>query len=326
VDGAQGVTGLALGATGIAGPTGILGIQGVTGIQGDIGYSGVTGLQGTQGDTGVAGVTGLQGIVGNSGVTGLQGTQGSTGVSGVTGLQGIVGNSGVTGLQGGTGIAGQTGIQGVGQTGIAGVTGITGQTGIKGLQNFTQFDSTQYPSFVPAELGWSTVDEALYLGITGLNWIQLGVGFKSMQGTTGLQGLTGMALGATGIAGPTGISGVTGIQGRTGIAGLTNRPREGTVTSSSTPTPDSNAVDIYTVTALATTATFGAPTGSPVAGQTLMIRIYDNGSPQTLAWNAIYTVVGVSLPVATSPTKYTYVGLVYNSQASTWDVLAVGQQ
>ena len=110
-----------------------------------------------------------------------------------------------------------------GGTGIQGDTGIQGYTGVRGIQNFTEFDTTQYPSFLPAELGWSQRDEALFLGVTGMQWIQLGVGFKSMQGVTGFQGITGILGidGVTGISGVTGFQGITGFQGDTGIQGYT---------------------------------------------------------------------------------------------------------
>ena len=109
-----------------------------------------------------------------------------------------------------------------GGTGIQGDTGIQGYTGVRGIQNFTEFDTTQYPSFLPAELGWSQRDEALFLGVTGMQWIQLGVGFKSMLGNTGIQGITGFqGITGIGIQGGTGVAGITGIQGGgTGIQGL----------------------------------------------------------------------------------------------------------
>ncbi|HLA53229.1 MAG TPA: hypothetical protein VK618_07985, partial [Flavitalea sp.] len=46
--------------------------------------------------------------------------------------------------------------------------------------------------------------------------------------------------------------------------------RIGTTASSATPTPDGDANDQYNVTALAATATFGAPPGTPTDGQSLI--------------------------------------------------------
>jgi Zn-dependent alcohol dehydrogenase len=94
--------------------------------------------------------------------------------------------------------------------------------------------------------------------------------------------------------------------------------------STATPTPNADAQDTYTLSALAVGATFALPTGTPTDGQKMMLRIYDNGVQQTLAWNANYKVVGVTLPTTTTVGKYTYVGIVYNGVEGVWNVLAVG--
>lgn len=104
---------------------------------------------------------------------------------------------------------------------------------------------------------------------------------------------------------------------------LTNKritARIGTTTSSSTPTPDADANDQYNVTALATGATFGAPTGTPTDGQKLIIRIKDNGGAQTLAWNSIYRFSSdMAAPTTTVVSKTFYLGFIYNAADSKWD-------
>jgi hypothetical protein len=102
-------------------------------------------------------------------------------------------------------------------------------------------------------------------------------------------------------------------------------PSVGTVTSGATITPTGSSTQ-YNVTALAESATFAVPDGTPVDGQKLTIRILDNGTPQTLAWNAIYEVIGTTLPTTTVASKYTYVGCIYDAQSSKWDVVSVAQQ
>lgn len=99
-----------------------------------------------------------------------------------------------------------------------------------------------------------------------------------------------------------------------------------TIASSATPTPNADRDEMYAVTALAAGATFGAPTGTPRDGQKLLIRVKDNGTARTLAWNAIYRVIGVTLPTTTVISKLLYVQCVYNAADTKWDVLAVGQQ
>lgn len=119
------------------------------------------------------------------------------------------------------------------------------------------------------------------------------------------------------------------IVGRATTDTLTNKritQRIGTTASSATPTPDADAHDQYNVTALAAGATFGAPTGTPTDGQKLVMRIKDNGTARSLAFNAIYRAVGVTLPSTTTISKTQYVGAVYNAADTKWDVLAVGQE
>lgn len=99
-----------------------------------------------------------------------------------------------------------------------------------------------------------------------------------------------------------------------------------TVTSSSTPTPNVDTDDIYNLSALAASAAFAAPTGTPTDGQTLVIRIKDNATARSLSWNSIYRAIGVFLPSTTTISKMIYVGCIYNATAVKWDVVAVNQE
>jgi hypothetical protein len=96
--------------------------------------------------------------------------------------------------------------------------------------------------------------------------------------------------------------------------------------SGSSLTPNGDTTDQYEVTALAVGATINAPSGTPTAGQRLIIRIDDNGSAQSLSWNAIYRAVGTTLPSTTVAGKTLYVGCVYNINKTKWDVIAISQE
>jgi hypothetical protein len=116
---------------------------------------------------------------------------------------------------------------------------------------------------------------------------------------------------------------------KAGTETLTNKritQRVGTVADAATITPTADDSDMYTVTALAQAATIAAPSGTPTNGQKLIIRLLDNGTARALTWNAIYAVVGTVLPTTTVLSKYTYVGCIYNSASSKWDVVAVNTQ
>ena len=112
----------------------------------------------------------------------------------------------------------------------------------------------------------------------------------------------------------------------TGTETLTNKritKRTVSITDSAAPTPNSDTTDIYLVTALAQTATFGAPTGTPTEGQQLIIRIKDNATARSLAWNAIYRASSdLALPTTTIVSKTVYLGFMYNSTDSKWDLLS----
>jgi hypothetical protein len=112
-------------------------------------------------------------------------------------------------------------------------------------------------------------------------------------------------------------------------ATLTNKritPRVTSTASSATPTPSYDTDDMYVLTALAANAAFAAPTGTPAEGQSLQIRIKDNGSARTLTWNATYRPVGVALPTTTVAGKVMYVGCKYNAAETVLDVVAVSIQ
>lgn len=107
-----------------------------------------------------------------------------------------------------------------------------------------------------------------------------------------------------------------------------NVPRVTTTASSTTPTPNADTTDLYSVTALAAGATFGAPTGTPVNGQKLIIRIKDNTTIRALAWNASYVAGGVNLPSTTISGKIMTIGFIYNTDNSLnkWQCVALAQE
>ena len=103
-------------------------------------------------------------------------------------------------------------------------------------------------------------------------------------------------------------------------------PRVTQISSSATPTPNADTTDCYEVTALAADATFGAPTGSPVNFQALMIRITDNGTPRALSWNAAYRAFGSPLPTTTTANKTIIVGANYNATDAKWDCMPAQEE
>lgn len=99
-------------------------------------------------------------------------------------------------------------------------------------------------------------------------------------------------------------------------------PRVQTVTSSATVTPTSTN-DIVTITAQAVGLTLANPTGTFAEGQSLIIRIKDNGTARTIAYDTNYRAIGVVLPTTTTISKTTYIGGIWNNADSKLDIVGV---
>lgn len=121
----------------------------------------------------------------------------------------------------------------------------------------------------------------------------------------------------------------TTVAGTDATQTLTNKrinPRVSSTASASSVTPDIASFDQYCFTALAANLTIDPPTGTPVDGNKLIFRILDDGTSRSLSWNAAYTVIGTTLPTTTTINKMLYVGCIYNSTNTRWDVVAVTTQ
>lgn len=103
-------------------------------------------------------------------------------------------------------------------------------------------------------------------------------------------------------------------------------PRVVTVQSSAMPGIDTDTTDVYVLAQQATAIlSFSASLqGNPVEGQLLTIRIFDNGTPQSITWGASFSSNGATLPTTTVVGVYLYVQCRYNAVLHVWECLAVG--
>ena len=203
----------------------------------------------------------------------------------IIGFTGSQGNIGYTGSQG---IIGYTGSQGdVGFTGSIGFTGSAGFTGSLGYTGSLGNTGVQISSTSPASTDVLWIDTSV-IGAEGA--------FVTANGTYTLTNKR--------------------INPRVNVAGVTS----GNIT------PAGDTTDVLNAFGLSGSVVFLTPSGTPVDGQRLIIRIKDNGGAQNITWttsSGAFRVVGATLPTVTTAGKITYVGCIYNSTDSFWDVIAV---
>lgn len=106
-------------------------------------------------------------------------------------------------------------------------------------------------------------------------------------------------------------------------AAASTAPRVVALTDGATITPNADTTDIGTVT-LAASRTMAAPSGTPVAGQKLILRLKQGGAGSwTITWNAIYRFAAATAPTLTTTTAKTdHIGFIYNSDDTKWDCVA----
>ena len=113
------------------------------------------------------------------------------------------------------------------------------------------------------------------------------------------------------------------------ITNKRNQPRIVSAASYTTDTGtslDVSTTDIFVITAQAWALLFNAPSGTPVQGEKLIIRIKDNGTARALTWNAVFRAMGTALPSTTVLSKTLYLGFIYNSTDTKWDLVSSAQE
>ena len=108
-------------------------------------------------------------------------------------------------------------------------------------------------------------------------------------------------------------------------AANTNIPRVVTVAdgTSITMNADTSDIVIQVNTQTAGTLTINAITGTLNNGQKIILRLKST-NVQTFSWNAVFSgSTDLSLPVSsTGSSKYDYIGFIYNTDASKWQIVA----
>ena len=100
---------------------------------------------------------------------------------------------------------------------------------------------------------------------------------------------------------------------------------------------NTDTVDEYAFTALANALTISADAGTPTDGQKFILRILNNGSSYVITFTggvsngyrptgAALTISGSNFTYTLVASKTTYFGMIYNANASRWDILAISQE
>ena len=106
-------------------------------------------------------------------------------------------------------------------------------------------------------------------------------------------------------------------------------PRVDASTSASATTwaPNSDTTDIFELAGALSVAvtTISNPSGTPVDGQKLIIRVKSDGSAHALTWSGSQWRASsdLALPTTTIISKTLYLGFIYNSVDTKWDLLAL---
>lgn len=112
---------------------------------------------------------------------------------------------------------------------------------------------------------------------------------------------------------------------------LTNKritQRVTTITSSATPTVNTDNCDAVDITALAADITSMTTnlSGTPTNFQRLLYRIKDNGSARAINWGASFVALGVALPTTTVAGKILTVGFIHDTTTGKWGCIASAQE
>ena len=99
-------------------------------------------------------------------------------------------------------------------------------------------------------------------------------------------------------------------------------PRIQSVISSATVTP-TFLNDEVIITTQAVNLTLANPTGTPIEGKSLIIRIKDNGTARGITFDTQYRAINVVLPTSTTASRTLYLSMIYNATDTRWDVTGV---
>lgn len=170
-------------------------------------------------------------------------------------------------------------------------------------------------------IGATVVD---YITGTAINMISKGILVAHNQDGThkALSAPSAAITGAVTVGTTLGVTGTTTLNGAVHNGRVVHAVQA--MSSSSTLTPNADSYNIAECTALATNTTLANPSGTPVNGQVLVVRIKDNGSARTIAYGSSYqNVSGLTSLTTTTAGKWHILGCIYSSSVSKWQIVSI---
>jgi hypothetical protein len=173
-------------------------------------------------------------------------------------------------------------------------------------------------------IGATVVD---YVTGTAINMITKGILVSHNQDGT-FKAISAPSMTLTGNAAVGGTLAVTGNTTLNGVT-LTSRtvPSLQTMTSGATLTPNSTTYSIAECAALGINTTLANPTGTPVNGQVLVIRLKDDGTARTIAYGTDYAnISGLDSLTTTVANKWSVICCMYSTVASKWQIVSISTE
>lgn len=192
-------------------------------------------------------------------------------------------------------------------TGVGGVS-TSGTPEANDFARFTDEDTIEGRSYaeVKVDLGLSTSDTPQFAGIN--------LGHASD---------TTLSRSAAGVLAVEGVD-VPTVSSTNTMSNKRITPRVTSITSSATPTINTDNCDAVTITALAADITSMTTnlSGTPSNFDKLLFRIKDDGTGRAITWGASFEAKGVALPTTTTASKVLTVGFIYDTVTSKWGCVA----
>lgn len=241
-----------------------------------------------------------------------------------------------------TTVAGSSVSSGGTSVSLAGVAGLTNgsvfvgiiEPGAANQQVFTGTVDTAGSQIIDVEwtrganvvhpIGATVVD---YITGTAINMITAGIlKFANQDGT-----LKAIVAPAATISGNVAAGGTMTVTGLTTLNGVMLNGRSvrqvQTMASGATLTPNADSYNVAECVGLATATTLANPSGTPVNGQVMMIRLKDNGTARAISYGTAYkNISGLDNLTTTVANKWSVLGLVYDSSESKWQIVSISTE